>query len=142
MWGRTSLVPRRSLLIRCPREVWERAGERTAFSASISVTSQLMVESRNDRAENAWGLSWGRSDSMKDPLRTLNEIVHGSLGRQEICGEIINCSLHVVTTITLLSWFDSLYTVCLRLILFICIMIVFGINTKEKTSISADKSQS
>ena len=142
MWGRTSLVPRRSLLIRCPREVWERAGERTAFSASISVTSQLMVESRNDRAENAWGLSWDRSDSMKDPLRTLNEIVHGSLGRQEICGEIINCSLHVVTTITLLSWFDSLYTVCLRLILFICIMIVFGINTKEKTSISADKSQS
>ena len=142
MWGRTSLVPRRSLLIRCPREVWERAGERTAFSASISVTSQLMVESRNDRAENAWGLSWGRSDTMKDPLRALNEIVHGSLGRQEICGEIINCSLHVVTTITLLSWFDSLYTVCLRLILFICIMIVFGINTKEKTSISADKSQS
>ena len=136
MWGRTSLVPRRSLLIRCPREVWERAGE------NLSVTSQLMVESRNDRAENAWGLSWGRSDSMKDPLRTLNEIVHGSLGRQEICGEIINCSLHVVTTITLLSWFDSLYTVCLRLILFICIMIVFGINTKEKTSISADKSQS
>ena len=24
-----SLVPRRSLLIRCPREVWKRAGERT-----------------------------------------------------------------------------------------------------------------
>ena len=24
-----SLVPRRSLLPRCPREVWERAGERT-----------------------------------------------------------------------------------------------------------------
>ena len=36
-----SLVPRRSLLIRCPREV---------------VTSQLMVESYNDRAENGWGL--------------------------------------------------------------------------------------
>ena len=32
----SSLVPRRSVLIRCPREVWERAGERTAFSASIS----------------------------------------------------------------------------------------------------------
>ena len=27
--GFSSLVPRRSLLIRCPREVWERAGERT-----------------------------------------------------------------------------------------------------------------
>ena len=39
-----SLVPGRSLLIRCPREV--------------SVTSQRMVESRNDRAENAWGLGW------------------------------------------------------------------------------------
>ena len=24
-----SLVPRRSLLLSCPREVWERAGERT-----------------------------------------------------------------------------------------------------------------
>ena len=46
----SSLVPRRSLLIRCLREVWERAGE------YLSVTSQLMVESRNDRAENAWGL--------------------------------------------------------------------------------------
>ena len=23
------------------------------------MTSQLMVESRNDRAENAWGLGWG-----------------------------------------------------------------------------------
>ena len=43
-WISASLVPRRSLLIRCPREV--------------SVTSQLMVESRNDRAENAWGLGW------------------------------------------------------------------------------------
>ena len=43
-WVSVSLVPRRSLLIRCPREV--------------SVTSQLMVESRNDRAENAWGLGW------------------------------------------------------------------------------------
>ena len=37
-----SLVPRRSLLIRCFRKV--------------SLTSRLMVESRNDRAENAWGL--------------------------------------------------------------------------------------
>ena len=27
--GFSSLVPRRSLLIRCPREVWERVGERT-----------------------------------------------------------------------------------------------------------------
>ena len=31
-----SLVPRRSLLPRSPSEVWERAGERTPFSASIS----------------------------------------------------------------------------------------------------------
>ena len=59
-----SLVPRRSLLLRCPREVWERAGERTPsqywqntpdFSVilPLSVTSQLTVESRIDRAENA-----------------------------------------------------------------------------------------
>ena len=43
-WVSVSLVPRRSLLIRCPR--------------AVSVTPQLMVESRNDRAENAWGLGW------------------------------------------------------------------------------------
>ena len=43
-WVSVSLVPRRSLFIRCPREV--------------SLTSQLKVESRNDRAENAWGLGW------------------------------------------------------------------------------------
>ena len=42
-----SLVPRRSLLPCCPREVWERAGE------YLSVTSQLTVESRIERAENA-----------------------------------------------------------------------------------------
>ena len=47
----TSLVPRRSLLPRCPREVCERAGERTGVY--LSVTSQLTVESRIDRAENA-----------------------------------------------------------------------------------------
>ena len=46
-----SLVPRRSLLIRCPHEVWERG------RVSLG-TSQVMVESRNDRAENAWGLGW------------------------------------------------------------------------------------
>ena len=44
---KSSLVRRRSLLTRCPREVWERAGE------YLSVTSQLTVESRIDRAENA-----------------------------------------------------------------------------------------
>ena len=43
-WVSVSLVPRRSLFIPCPREV--------------SLTSQLKVESRNDRAENAWGLGW------------------------------------------------------------------------------------
>ena len=48
-------VPMRSLLSAKNRE---RVGERTAFSASIPVTSQLMVESRNDRAENAWGLGY------------------------------------------------------------------------------------
>ena len=50
LFSLTSLVPRRYVLIRCPREVWERAGE------YLSVTSQLLVESRNDRTENAWGL--------------------------------------------------------------------------------------
>ena len=50
--------PRRSLLIRCLREVWKRAGERTRLGEYLSVTSQVMVESRNDRAENAWGLRW------------------------------------------------------------------------------------
>ena len=43
-WVSVSLVPRRFLLIRCPREV--------------SVASQRKVESRNDRAQNAWGLCW------------------------------------------------------------------------------------
>ena len=38
-----SLVPRRSLLLRCPREV----------GVYLSVTSQLTVKSRIDRAENA-----------------------------------------------------------------------------------------
>ena len=41
-----SLVPRRSRLHRCPREVWERASE------YLSVTSQPTVESRIDLAEN------------------------------------------------------------------------------------------
>ena len=41
-WVSVNLVPRRSLFIRCPREV--------------SLTSQL--KSRNDRAEKAWGLGW------------------------------------------------------------------------------------
>ena len=52
-WFGISLVPRRSLLTRCPREVWERAGERTSLGVYLSVTSQLTVESRIDRAENA-----------------------------------------------------------------------------------------
>ena len=47
-----NLVPRRSLLTHCRREVWERVGE------SLSVTSQLTVESRFDRAEYAEGLGW------------------------------------------------------------------------------------
>ena len=45
------LVPRRALLTRCPREVWERVGE------SLSETSQFTVESRFDRAEYAEGLA-------------------------------------------------------------------------------------
>ena len=45
-FGKPSLVPRRSVLTRCPHEVWERARE------SLSVSSQLTVESRIDRAEN------------------------------------------------------------------------------------------
>ena len=44
---KTSLVSRRSLLTRCPREVWERVGE------YLSVTSQLTVVSRINRAENS-----------------------------------------------------------------------------------------
>ena len=55
-----SIVPWYSLLTRCPHEVWEREGERTASSEvtsevlgeSLSVTSQLKVESRTDRAKN------------------------------------------------------------------------------------------
>ena len=39
--------PSGSLLPRCPHKVWERVGE------SLSVMSQLTVESRIDRAENA-----------------------------------------------------------------------------------------
>ena len=39
IWVDFSLVPRRSLLIRCPREVWERV----SLGEYLSVTSQLMV---------------------------------------------------------------------------------------------------
>ena len=49
IWVDFSLVPRRSLLIRCLREVWERV----SLGEYLSVTSQLMV------AENAWGLRLG-----------------------------------------------------------------------------------
>ena len=48
-YNTASLVPRRSLLPRCPREFWELSGR-------DSVTSQLTVEYRIDRAENALGL--------------------------------------------------------------------------------------
>ena len=74
-----SLVPSRSVLALCPREVWERAGERTpsqywqntphfstflpwshftcfyscVLGEYLSVTSQLTAESRIDLAENA-----------------------------------------------------------------------------------------
>ena len=34
----------------------------------LSVTSQLMVESRNDRAENAWGLGWVELCSRWNPF--------------------------------------------------------------------------
>ena len=41
----TSLVPRRSLLPRCPREVWERAGERTSWRVSLGdVTAHGRVQ--------------------------------------------------------------------------------------------------
>ena len=36
-----SLVPRPSLLIRCPREVWERAGERTRSSVALQLCPPL-----------------------------------------------------------------------------------------------------
>ena len=51
IWVDFSLVPRRSLLIRCPREVWERV----SHGEYLSVTLQLMVEYRNDRAEKCLG---------------------------------------------------------------------------------------
>ena len=44
-------------MIRCPPKSG-REGARV-LGEYLSVTSQLMVESRNDRAENAWGLGWG-----------------------------------------------------------------------------------
>ena len=76
-YSRLSLVPKRSLLPRCPREVWERAGERTPsqywqntpdFSGILPLVTfykflqlhQLTVESRIDRAENAQGLGCSR----------------------------------------------------------------------------------
>ena len=43
-------VPRRSLLIRCPREVWERA------SGDGDVTAHGRVQEWSSR--NAWGLGW------------------------------------------------------------------------------------
>ena len=51
LYLRHSLVPRRSLLTSCLREVCE-----LVLSVYLSVTSQLTVESRIDRAENALGL--------------------------------------------------------------------------------------
>ena len=45
-YSRVSLVPKRSLLPSCPREVWSPRSRR------VSETSQLTVESRFDRAEN------------------------------------------------------------------------------------------
>ena len=47
-----SLVPKRSLFSLDPLSA-RSLGETSEY---LSVTSQLMVESRNDRAENAWGL--------------------------------------------------------------------------------------
>ena len=58
IYRKYNLVPRLSPLIRCRREVWDWiAGEEKAVLGEyLSMTSQLMVESRNDRAENACGL--------------------------------------------------------------------------------------
>ena len=50
--GIITLVPRRSLLTSCQREVWERVNE------SLSVTSQLTVEFRIDLTENGKGIGW------------------------------------------------------------------------------------
>ena len=86
-----SLVPRRSLLIRCPRELDEY----------LSVTSQLMVESRNDRAENAWGLGWLFNSFCKNFARQVARFLlpkHGNgKQRQPICAPQrvrppLNCS--------------------------------------------------
>ena len=44
-------------MIRClPKSGRERA---RVLGEYLSVMSQLMVESRNDRAKNAWGRGWG-----------------------------------------------------------------------------------
>ena len=50
---KTNLVPRRSLLPRCLGEVWKERARERVLSKYLSVTSQLTVESRIDRAENA-----------------------------------------------------------------------------------------
>ena len=53
-------------MLRCPREVLETLRMLITFfrpevlGEYLSVTSQIMVESRNDQAENAWGLGWLR----------------------------------------------------------------------------------
>ena len=58
-----SLIPRRSLLTRCPREVWERAGERT-FSVNSrrvslgDVTAHGRVQDRPSQERLGTRLGW------------------------------------------------------------------------------------
>ena len=83
-WVSVSLVPRCSLLIRCPREV--------------SVTSQLMVESRNDRVENAWGLGW---------VSVLSWIWTGPLAQQVWAREPAEQWLQACISMRWLFWFKT-----------------------------------
>ena len=68
-----NLVPRRSLLPRCQHEVWVRAGE------CLSVTSQLTVKSRIDRAENALELGWQTQYLLKVTEMLMQFLVHDLL---------------------------------------------------------------
>ena len=79
------VVPRRSLLIVVrAKSGWERARERV-LGGYLSVTSQLMVESRNDRAENAWGLGWWlpiQNDLIDEAYSRISATFYESLYRE------------------------------------------------------------
>ena len=59
-WVKVSLVPRHAFSLDplSARSLGESGQENGVLGEYLSVTSQLMVESKNDRAENSWGLGW------------------------------------------------------------------------------------